>query len=92
MFSNFIHQRTSLASPAPPKSKSSIFESEATSSIVDLPYPDFYELFDERVSRRASATAKSSGNVKDGVTKGNYKMIVNKKVKVWRDKLRDLVN
>ncbi|XP_041971162.1 uncharacterized protein LOC121727395 [Aricia agestis] len=53
--------------------------------LVDTPLPDFYELFHERVRSRT----KSENKLND--SKVNYKSAVNKKVKLLKTKLRDLV-
>lgn len=51
--------------------------------LVDTPLPNYYELFHERVKSR-SKSEKSS-------TKIDYKNAVNKKVRLLKNKLRDLV-
>ncbi|XP_045529095.1 DENN domain-containing protein 2A-like isoform X2 [Pieris brassicae] len=53
------------------------------SLLVDTPLPNFYELFNERVKSRNRASTK--------ISEKNYKSAVNKKVKLLKTKLRDLV-
>ncbi|CAG4948571.1 unnamed protein product [Parnassius apollo] len=53
--------------------------------LVDTPLPDFYELFHERLSSRTSSEHKFTDS------KSNYKSAVNKKVKMLKTKLRELV-
>ncbi|CAF4888356.1 unnamed protein product [Pieris macdunnoughi] len=53
------------------------------SLLVDTPLPNFYELFNERVKSRNRASSK--------ISEKNYKSAVNKKVKLLKTKLRDLV-
>lgn len=54
--------------------------------LVDTPLPDFYELFHERVRSRCKRNAQ-----KGLEGKSNYKNAVNRKVKLLKNKLRDLV-
>ncbi|KAL4712108.1 hypothetical protein ACJJTC_010969 [Scirpophaga incertulas] len=58
---------------------------QATTDLMDTPMPNFYQLFDERLVSR-------HGNTQKSVDKGNYKNAVNKKVKLLKSKLRDLIN
>ncbi|XP_050358407.1 uncharacterized protein LOC126778788 [Nymphalis io] len=53
--------------------------------LVDTPLPNFYELFHERVKSRSKTQNQKSDS------KLNYKSAVNKKVKMLKTKLRDLV-
>ncbi|CAG9794599.1 unnamed protein product [Diatraea saccharalis] len=50
--------------------------------LVDTPLPNFYQLLDERLKSRTSVK---------NVDKANYKSAVNKKVKLLKTKLRDLI-
>lgn len=52
--------------------------------LVDTPLPNFYEAFHERVKSKAKTEAKPGDKV-------NYKNAVNRKVKLLKTKLRDLV-
>ncbi|XP_048004157.1 uncharacterized protein LOC125240318 isoform X1 [Leguminivora glycinivorella] len=52
--------------------------------LVDTPLPNFYELFEERVSSR--------GRMEKMDGKGYYKTAMNKKVRLLKTKLRELVN
>ncbi|XP_053621821.1 uncharacterized protein LOC128681722 [Plodia interpunctella] len=51
--------------------------------LVDTPLPDFYRLFEERVRCRHKSDVKSGEK--------NYKSAVNKKVRLLKSKLRDLI-
>lgn len=51
--------------------------------LVDTPLPNYYELFNERVKSRSRANSK--------ISEKNYRSAVNKKVKLLKTKLRDLV-
>lgn len=52
--------------------------------LVDTPLPNFYELFHERVKSRSKTQNQKNDKL-------NYKNAVNKKVKMLKTKLRDLV-
>lgn len=54
--------------------------------LVDTPLPNFYELFNERVKLRHNKAVKNLDN-----SKTNYKNAVNKKVRLLKSKLRELV-
>ncbi|VVC92791.1 unnamed protein product [Leptidea sinapis] len=53
------------------------------SDLVDTPLPSYYELFKQRVQSRTKMNSKSGDK--------NYKSAVNKKVRMLKNKLRDLV-
>ncbi|CAH2056056.1 unnamed protein product, partial [Iphiclides podalirius] len=53
--------------------------------LVDTPLPNFYELFQQRLSSRNKAEHRLPDS------KNNYKSAVNKKVKMLKTKLRELV-
>lgn len=79
MFSNFI------------KTKSQI-DMKDLNVEENIPYPGFYDLFDERVNLLEDSSkqrAETSRNTRvDSNGKNNYKL----KIKTWRDKLKDLIN
>lgn len=81
MFSNFM------------KIKSQI-DIKSLSIDENIPYPGFYDLFDERVNLLEDSTKQhaetSRNNRLDSNSNGknNYKL----KIKTWRDKLKDLIN
>ncbi|XP_073965529.1 uncharacterized protein isoform X1 [Choristoneura fumiferana] len=54
--------------------------------LVDTPLPNFYEIFEERISSRNKVS--SDKNVD---SKSNYKTAMNKKVRLLKTKLRELV-
>jgi hypothetical protein len=58
--------------------------SNISSELVDTPLPNFYELFDERILNRLESSQKN--------LEKNYKSAVNKKVKMLKTKLRELIN
>lgn len=54
--------------------------------LVDTPLPNFYEIFEERISSRNKIS--SDKNVD---SKSNYKTAMNRKVRLLKTKLRELV-
>lgn len=62
--------------------------------IVDAPLPNFYELFDDRITRKLNNSKKTlkSDQKSDNSVKSNYKSAMNKKIKILKNKLKDLVN
>ncbi|KAM3955062.1 LOW QUALITY PROTEIN: DENN domain-containing protein 2A-like [Aphomia sociella] len=86
MFNHFIQNmavchRTSSTTPTEP-----LADSELTDlTLVDAPLPNFYQLFEERVRCRTKVDSQKNSDVK------NYKSAVNKKVKLLKTKLRDLI-
>ncbi|CAH0712799.1 unnamed protein product, partial [Brenthis ino] len=78
MFNHFI-QNMALSFPDFPFTSDHV-----TNNLVDTPLPNFYELFHDRVKSR-----KNTDNKYD--SKLNYKNAVNKKVKLLKTKLRELV-
>ncbi|KAL0858919.1 hypothetical protein ABMA27_011346 [Loxostege sticticalis] len=90
MFNHFIQNMavsirlpTSPTTPPSPTLPISLQFEFADSKLVDTPLPSFYELFNERLWRNR--------NVNKSVDKTNYKSAVNKKVKLLKTKLRDLI-
>ncbi|XP_063836493.1 uncharacterized protein LOC135085655 isoform X2 [Ostrinia nubilalis] len=87
MFNHFIQNmsvsiRLQPQSPTTPTLPMSLKFEFADSKLVDTPLPLFYEIFNERLWRNKSAKS---------VDKSNYKSAVNKKVKLLKTKLRDLI-
>ncbi|XP_028164771.1 suppression of tumorigenicity 5 protein-like isoform X2 [Ostrinia furnacalis] len=87
MFNHFIQNmsvsiRLQPQSPTTPALPMSLKFEFADSKLVDTPLPLFYEIFNERLWRNKSAKS---------VDKSNYKSAVNKKVKLLKTKLRDLI-
>lgn len=91
MFNHFVENMASCYAkrqtmPAP-------IDYSSVTGIVDVPLPNFYELFDKRVTHKLSASKKTVKSEKsENASKNNYKSAMNNKIKILRSKLRDLVN
>ncbi|XP_013176770.1 PREDICTED: uncharacterized protein LOC106124541 [Papilio xuthus] len=88
MFNHFIQNMAAcyprLADGTPQTNASPLLTPQGA-QLVDTPLPNFYELFQQRLTSRN----KSEHRIND--SKNNYKSAMNKKVKMLKTKLRELV-
>lgn len=82
MFNHFIQNMAVRYKQTEPDSFRQNDSCKSDSSLVDAPTPNFYQLFEERVnSRRTRANVDRSG----------YKSALNKRVKLLKARLKDLI-
>ncbi|GBP20257.1 Suppression of tumorigenicity 5 protein [Eumeta japonica] len=85
MFSHFV-QNMAVTHPVRQQVSPLSIDYSTLDGVVDAPLPDFYHLFDERQKTRKECKKSEKSNDK------NYKSVVNKKVRLLKSKLMDLVN
>ncbi|XP_048487924.1 DENN domain-containing protein 2A isoform X2 [Plutella xylostella] len=88
MFNHFIQNMAVCYKYRDAPSSGQPLDYSTIEGIVDAPLPNFYELFEERLTRN---TKKNSTKSLENNSKSNYKSAMNKKVKLLKSKLRDLV-
>ncbi|KOB70058.1 DENN/MADD domain containing 2D [Operophtera brumata] len=85
MFNHFIQNmavRYKQSEPDSYKHESVDSYKQTDSSLIDAPTPNFYQLFEERINSRRTRTA---------VDRSGYKNALNKRVKLLKARLKDLV-
>ncbi|XP_052758019.1 DENN domain-containing protein 2A-like isoform X1 [Galleria mellonella] len=81
MFNHFIQNMATCHR----RRASSASSTTVDEGFVDAPLPNFYQLFEERVRNRSKSDSHKNSESK------NYRSAVNKKVKLLKSKLRDLI-